>query len=271
MSSLFKNNRRRLALKFLPGAPQVDECKQRRGSRQHSQDSRRERRRLRLWLRLCGSGRDIWQLQQRDNLKKQKQFKRNKRRIFRQKYDGTNRKNGSGVKEETLFPLQRPQSQFELDFSVSVVDSAESSRQRKGKPPTFFWTHSSTSSPAVLNSSTTCLCSRPASSIPLICNAGGIRVNHRSEPVGTEAPATFTSGETASGPRAHRQDLVPLLQPAVQSCSSILFDFGHINARVILQKLLVNTSNYVESQTWKRWETIQRQLRGILLIRCAVK
>lgn len=51
---------------------------------------------------------------------------------------------------------------------------------------------------------------------------------------------------------AYRQDLVPLLQPAIQSCSSIFFDFGHINARVIYHILLINTSNYVESQTCEK-------------------
>lgn len=51
---------------------------------------------------------------------------------------------------------------------------------------------------------------------------------------------------------AYRQDLVPLLQPAIQSCSSIFFDFGHINARVIFHIPLINTSNYVESQTCEK-------------------
>lgn len=50
---------------------------------------------------------------------------------------------------------------------------------------------------------------------------------------------------------SYRQDLVPLLQPAIQSCSSIFFNFGHINAGVIGNIVLVNTSNYVEPQTWK--------------------
>lgn len=54
---------------------------------------------------------------------------------------------------------------------------------------------------------------------------------------------------------SYRQDLVPLLQSAVQSCSSIFFNFGHINAVVIGNILLVNTSNYVESQTWKNRQT----------------
>lgn len=51
----------------------------------------------------------------------------------------------------------------------------------------------------------------------------------------------------------YRQDLVPLLQSSIQCCRSIFFDFGHINATVIRNIMLVHTPHYIESQAWKKY------------------
>lgn len=46
----------------------------------------------------------------------------------------------------------------------------------------------------------------------------------------------------------YRQDLVPFLQSSIQRCRSIFFDFGHINATIIGNIMLVHTPHYIESQ-----------------------
>lgn len=58
----------------------------------------------------------------------------------------------------------------------------------------------------------------------------------------------------------YRQDLVPLLESAIQRCSSIFFYFGHINATVIHNILLVHAPYYVEPQAWKKKKQIKRFL-----------
>lgn len=188
--------------------------------------------------------------------------------IFRRKYDSTNVKNASGVKEETLFPFQRPQSQFELDFYVSrcqlslsqqkLADSANESLppfsgHAAPRPPLLSWTDPPRvcvpGPPARFRWSATQVESgwKPFPS-----------TSHRTSEQELQELSLLVKRLPASGSTAYRQDLVPLLQPAVQSCSSIFFDFGHINARVIFHILLINTSNYVESQTWKN----ERQFKG---------
>lgn len=46
----------------------------------------------------------------------------------------------------------------------------------------------------------------------------------------------------------YREDLVTLLQPSINRCHSIFFDFGHKYTVVIYNIRQVHTSNYVEAQ-----------------------
>lgn len=81
----------KVALKALPGAPQANECKQRRGSHQHRHHSQRERRGLLLLrLRLRRSDGDVRQLQRHHNFFLKTDFLKGIRGVFMQKYDSTN-------------------------------------------------------------------------------------------------------------------------------------------------------------------------------------